>query len=173
VAPAKAAHHRSEHDQDVDRRVGGPTVDPRTAEDAAGQQLTVADAGGNASPVAAFSYECNARSCLFDSSGSSDDVDIVGWSWNFGDGSTSSDENAAHTYALQGNYTVMLTVADAENETDTVSATFRVKNRGNTSGSVGGDGGTTKTASEKGRKKCSDGIDNDDDGLIDGADPDG
>jgi PKD repeat protein len=142
------------------------------AEDAAGQLLTVVDAGGNASPVAAFSYECNARSCLFDSSGSSDDVDIVSWGWNFGDGFTSADENAAHTYASQGNYTVTLIVADAENETDSVSATFRVKNRGNTSGSVGGDGGTTETASEKGRKKCSDGIDNDGDGLIDGADPD-
>jgi hypothetical protein len=48
-----------------------------------------------------------------------------------------------------------------------------VKNRGNASGSVGGgDGGTTEITSEKGRKKCSDGIDNDGDGLIDGADPD-
>jgi PKD repeat protein len=148
-------------------------MDNDGAEDSASQQVTVVNAGGNASPVAAFSYDCSARSCLFDSSGSSDDAEIVSWSWNYGDGSNSSEENPAHTYASQGNYTVTLTVADAESETDTVSATFRVKNRGNTSGSAGGgDGGTTQTASEKGRKKCSDGIDNDGDGLIDGADPD-
>lgn len=142
-------------------------------EDSASQQVTVVDSGGNTSPVAAFSYNCSARSCLFDSSGSSDDAGIVSWSWNFGDGSNSSEPNPAHTYASQGNYTVTLTVADAESETDSASATFRVKNRGNASGSVGGDdGGATETTSEKGRKKCSDGIDNDGDGLIDGADPD-
>jgi len=67
-------------------------------------------------------------------------------------------------------------VADVESANDNASATFRVKNRGNTSGSSGGgdgggDGGTTG-GSEKGRKKCTDGIDNDGDGLIDSADPD-
>ena len=34
-----------------------------------------------------------------------------------------------------------------------------------------GDSGSTTTEPEKGRKKCSDGIDNDGDGLIDSNDP--
>ena len=64
-------------------------------------------------------------------------------------------------------------MADAEGENDSVNATFRIKNRGNASGSAGGgDGGTDSGGSEKGRKKCTDGLDNDGDGLIDGADPD-
>jgi hypothetical protein len=76
-----------------------------------------------------------------------------------------------------GNYAVELTVMDAESATGTASASFRIKNRGITSGTAGGDtsGGGTGGGSveaEKGRKKCSDGIDNDGDGLIDGADPD-
>jgi hypothetical protein len=49
-----------------------------------------------------------------------------------------------------------------------------VKHKGNTSGSSdGGDGGDGGAGGkEKGRMKCSDGIDNDGDGLIDAADPD-
>lgn len=39
-------------------------------------------------------------------------------------------------------------------------------------GGGGGDGGGDSGGKEKGRNKCSDGIDNDGDGLIDGADPD-
>ena len=39
-------------------------------------------------------------------------------------------------------------------------------------GDGGGDSGSGSGGSEKGRKKCTDGIDNDNDGRIDGADPD-
>lgn len=34
------------------------------------------------------------------------------WSWNFGDGNSSSDQNPTHTYEAAGNYIVTLTVAD-------------------------------------------------------------
>jgi PKD repeat protein len=33
-----------------------------------------------------------------------------GWSWNFGDGGTSSKQNPTHTYTVPGSYTVWLTV---------------------------------------------------------------
>jgi len=36
--------------------------------------------------------------------------EIIGWSWNFGDGTVSSDENPAHLYATEGLYTVELIV---------------------------------------------------------------
>jgi len=36
--------------------------------------------------------------------------DITGWSWDFGDGSISSDQNPVHTYSKTGNYSVLLTV---------------------------------------------------------------
>lgn len=35
------------------------------------------------------------------------------WSWNFGDGGTSTQQNPAHTYASAGSYTVALTVANS------------------------------------------------------------
>ena len=35
------------------------------------------------------------------------------WAWDFGDGTTSTDRNPAHTYAQPGNYTVTLTVTNA------------------------------------------------------------
>jgi PKD repeat protein len=65
-------------------------MDNNGAEDSASQQVVLVDTGGNASPVAGFSYNCSARTCMFDSSGSTDDAGIVSWSWNFGDGSNYS-----------------------------------------------------------------------------------
>ena len=35
------------------------------------------------------------------------------WSWNFGDGGTSTQQNPQHTYSNPGNYTVNLTVTNA------------------------------------------------------------
>jgi PKD repeat protein len=144
--------------------------------DSATQLVTVTApvGGGNTPPVANFSYSCNGRDCSF-SSDSTDDNGITGYAWDFGDSNGSNDENPLHTYASQGNYTVSLTVTDAEGESDNVSTSFRVKNRGSASGSTGGDGGGDTGGTieaEKGRKKCNDGIDNDGDTLIDGADPD-
>ncbi|NMC28255.1 MAG: PKD domain-containing protein, partial [Syntrophomonadaceae bacterium] len=36
--------------------------------------------------------------------------DVTSWHWNFGDGSTSTEQNPLHTYRLPGSYTVKLTV---------------------------------------------------------------
>ncbi len=38
---------------------------------------------------------------------------IIRWSWDFGDSTTSTEENPMHTYATSGNYTVSLTAANA------------------------------------------------------------
>jgi PKD repeat protein len=35
------------------------------------------------------------------------------WTWDFGDGTKSTEQNASHTYTSAGNYTVILTVANA------------------------------------------------------------
>jgi len=45
---------------------------------------------------------------------------IVGWSWVFGDGGTSTDQNPSHPYAAPGSYTVILTVTDANDCTDSI-----------------------------------------------------
>ncbi|GAA0737268.1 collagenase [Clostridium oceanicum] len=48
----------------------------------------------------------------FSSEGSKDDGKIASYSWDFGDGTTSSEENPIHVYKKAGNYTVKLTITD-------------------------------------------------------------
>ena len=49
------------------------------------------------------------------------------WSWDFGDGSTSSDQNPSHDYQEPGEYEVTLIVSTSAGCTDTVSDTLDVK----------------------------------------------
>jgi PKD repeat protein len=63
----------------------------------------------------------------FSSGGSSDpDGTITGYSWNFGDGVTSTADNPSHTYAARGSYTAVLTVTDNDGLTDTASVVITV-----------------------------------------------
>jgi PKD repeat protein len=53
---------------------------------------------------------------------------VSSWSWNFGDGGSSTDQNPSHTYTTQGVYTVALTVtgpggSDSETKTDYITVT--------------------------------------------------
>ena len=65
----------------------------------------------------------------FSSSGAVDtDGEIVGYTWDFGDGSpVSHDANPAHTYAEEGTYTVTLTITDDREGTDTATFTVTVE----------------------------------------------
>ena len=65
----------------------------------------------NAPPVADFTVACVDLACNF-TDASSDDHEIVGRSWNFGDGGSSAAQNPSHPYAAAGTYTVTLTVTD-------------------------------------------------------------
>ena len=61
----------------------------------------------------------------FDGSGSSDgDGSVQSYAWSFGDGATSTQQTAGHSYAQAGAYTVSLTVTD--NEGGTGQATTQV-----------------------------------------------
>ena len=59
----------------------------------------------------------------FDASGSHDNVGIISYDWDFGDGQHGTTVSESHTYSLQGNFTVTLTVQDAAGNlaTDTVT----------------------------------------------------
>ena len=48
----------------------------------------------------------------FDASGSTDDLGIWTYEWDFGDGNTGAGETTTHVYAAPGSYTVTLTVTD-------------------------------------------------------------
>jgi len=63
----------------------------------------------------------------FDGSGSVDsDGSIVSYEWDFGDGSSATDERTTHTYDIPGVYTVGLTVTDNKETTASTAQTITV-----------------------------------------------
>lgn len=66
----------------------------------------------NLPPTANFTYSCAGLSCTFTDSSTDPDGSIVGWSWTFGDGGSSTLQNPTHPYAGQGTYSVRLVVTD-------------------------------------------------------------
>ncbi|MCB0277042.1 MAG: S8 family serine peptidase, partial [Calditrichaeota bacterium] len=67
----------------------------------------------------------------FSSAGSNDpDGTITGYSWNFGDNSSSSAANPSHTYASAGTYTVTLTVTDNDGAQTSASTTATISPSG-------------------------------------------
>jgi subtilisin len=68
----------------------------------------------NSPPNASFTYGCNGLSCSFTDSSTDSDGSIVSWSWDFGDGVKSTEQDPRHDYVSGGTYTVALTVTDDE-----------------------------------------------------------
>lgn len=66
----------------------------------------------NPSPVAAFTYtvDCTADSVYFTNTSTIPSGNIVSWSWNFGDGNSSTQQNPVHSYTTTGTYLAALTV---------------------------------------------------------------
>ena len=81
--------------------------------------------GGDNPPAADFTYSCTDLDCSFTDQ-SSDDGTLSSWSWDFGDGATSTAQNPSHTYGSDGTYTVSLTVTDDSGQNDTTSQTVSV-----------------------------------------------
>lgn len=77
---------------------------------------------GNISPSASFSADCSGPTCSFDGGDSADtDGSVVGWTWDFGDGTTGSGPAVSHTYATSRSWTVTLTVSDDDGATGSTS----------------------------------------------------
>jgi PKD repeat protein len=73
----------------------------------------------NDPPRAEFEVTCQDLQCTFVDRSTDDDGTVASWSWNFGDGSTSSERNPSHTYAAGGRYDVLLMVTDDDGAADT------------------------------------------------------
>jgi len=73
----------------------------------------------NDPPQADFDVHCSGLTCTFTDKSKDDDGTIVSWSWSFGDGATSTEQNPVHTYATSERFDVLLTVTDDRGATDT------------------------------------------------------
>jgi PKD repeat protein/KaiC/GvpD/RAD55 family RecA-like ATPase len=85
-------------------------------------------------PNATFTYSpttpLTGENVTFNATSSLDlDGQIVGYFWDFGDGNTSTDNIATHSYADNGTYTVTLTTTDNDGLNDTALGTITVQNR--------------------------------------------
>ncbi|MCD6448853.1 MAG: PKD domain-containing protein, partial [Thermoplasmata archaeon] len=86
----------------------------------------------NKKPVADFSYSPSQPTDLdtitFADASTDEDGSIVAWLWEFGDGTTSNEQNPSHKYADNGTYVVKLTVTDDKGATATVQKIIEVTN---------------------------------------------
>ncbi len=81
----------------------------------------------NHPPQADFVFSTSSDPLVsFINSSSDSDGPLTQFSWLFGDGSTSSLENPTHTYVLNGNYTVTLTVTDNAGAQASTTKTFTI-----------------------------------------------
>jgi len=89
------------------------------------------DPGTPDGPDAVFSYEPSTpeteETVQFTDESVSGDGEIEGWSWEFGDGVTSTEQDPTHAYSEEGTYTVELTVTDDNDLSDTATDTIMVE----------------------------------------------
>ncbi|MCG8335465.1 MAG: M28 family peptidase [Proteobacteria bacterium] len=82
---------------------------------------------GGAVLNASFTHTSNLLEATFtDTSTAPTGENITAWSWNFGDGNTSTLQNPVHTYATAGSYNVSLAVTDSTGGTDSISKNVTV-----------------------------------------------
>lgn len=107
------------------------TVDTNTTTDVEDDATETVESLG---PVAAFVLEINDTLAVGDSftanatSTSDDDTaaENLTFSWDFGDGNTAEGITAVHSFAAEGNYTIILNVTDPEGNVDSANETVVV-----------------------------------------------
>ena len=65
-------------------------------------------------PIAEFSWIADGLNVDFTDESTDSDNNIISWYWNFGDGTTSSEQNPTHIYSEADDYTVTLSVIDED-----------------------------------------------------------
>lgn len=82
-------------------------------------EIVVTVTGAAPAPVIAMTPAADVRAfteVMFDASGTSAREDLAAWRWSFGDGTTATGEQVAHTFERPGTFTVRLEVEDVKGE---------------------------------------------------------
>lgn len=86
----------------------------------------------NVAPTAGFTYSTENNELQKDQSitfqDTSTDVDgtIISYQWDFGDGSTSTDQNPSHSYDSDGRYKITLSITDNDGKTDSFGKQIQI-----------------------------------------------
>lgn len=81
---------------------------------------------GNTAPTADFTHAVSDLSVSFTDQSTDGDGTVVSWSWDFGNGGTSTTQHPDYTYEAAGTYDVSLVVTDNEGAPNTVIKSVRV-----------------------------------------------
>lgn len=122
-------------------------TDNEGATDDSTQSVTVSEAGNNP-PIADFGYTANDLEVSFTDLSTDSDGTIASWSWDFGDGNSSTAQNPVHTFGAAGDYDVMLTATDDQGTSDSTMQTITV-----TAGTDPTSGGFTETGIDVARRQ--------------------
>lgn len=129
--PKPTEQHAFEHPEIFEVKLA--VTDNSGLSDSIAQEIQVMEVP-NQPPIADFSFspsEPTAQDAIqFIDMSSDSDGTIVSRDWDFGDGSSSTNQNPVHKYADDGAYTVSLTVTDDDGVTDTTSKAIVVANAG-------------------------------------------
>jgi len=106
--------------QDGDYLVTLTVTDSDETTDSISQTITVADTALVADFSATPTSGLEPLTVTFTDQSVSYDG-IINWTWNFGDGETSTEQNPIHKFPNTGTFNVMLTVTDADGPTDTIT----------------------------------------------------
>ncbi len=95
-------------------------------------QVTVTTEGlptENLLPTAYFLHARRSMTIKFEDRSWDPDGKITSWYWDFGDNTNSTEQNATHTFAEAGTYTVTFTVTDDQGGSNTKSQTFTIPSK--------------------------------------------
>lgn len=93
-------------------------------------------------PIASFQYAVSADNYL-QVNFTNFSQNATAYSWNFGDGETSTEANPVHVYATGGNYTVKLTAKNADNASANYDQTIEIKDPNSALGLLAGESSKT------------------------------
>lgn len=91
-------------------------------------KFTLTEVSANTIPVASFTTSISGLTVSTNNTSTDADGDTLSYSWDFGDGTTSSEKSPSVTYKAAGTYKITLTVTDTNGGSKSSNSSVTVKN---------------------------------------------